>query len=147
MDLASEFWQIKIHADSKEKTAFITPQGLFEFQVMPFGLTNAPAVFQRLMEQVLMGLNPEEGPDFVSVYIDDILIYSETLEDHLQHLERVIERLEVAGLKLKPCKCHFMKQEVEYLGHLITPTGLRPNPNTISSVREFPVPKDVKGVQ
>ena len=70
---------------------------------MPFGLTNAPAVFQRLMQQVLMGLNPEEGLDFVSVYIDDILIFSETLEDHLQHLERVIERLEVAGLKLKPC--------------------------------------------
>ena len=72
-----------------------------------FGLTNAPAVFQRLMQQVLMGLNPEEGPDFVSVYIDDILIFSETLEDHLQHLECVIERLEVAGLKLKLCKLIF----------------------------------------
>jgi len=89
-------------------------------------------------------MNPEEGPNFVSVYIDDILIFSETLEDHLQHLEGVIEWLEVARLKLKPCKWYFMKQEVEYLGHLITPTGLRPNPNTVSSVR-VPCPKGCEG--
>ena len=131
LDLASGFWQIKLHAESREKTAFITPQGLFEFQVMPFGLTNAPAVFQRLMQQVLMGLNPPEGPDFVSVHIDDILIYSETLEDHLEHLKCVIERLMTSGLKLKPMKCHFVRQEVEYLGHIITPTGLKPNPKTV----------------
>ena len=143
----SGFWQIKLHAESREKTAFITPQGLFEFQVMPFGLTNAPAVFQRLMQQVLMGLNPPEGPDFVSVYIDDILIYLETLEDHLEHLKCVIERLMTSGLKLNPTKCHFVRQEVEYLGHIITPTGLKPNPKTVSSVKEFTVPQDVKGVQ
>ena len=69
-----------MHPDSKEKTAFATPQGLFEFQVMPFGLMNSPAVFQRLMQQVLAGLNPAEGPEFVSVYIDDILIFSANLE-------------------------------------------------------------------
>ena len=76
LDLASGFWQIKVHPKSQEKTAFVTPQGLFEFNVMPFGLTNVPSVFQRLMEQVLMGLNPESGPSFVSAYIDDILVYS-----------------------------------------------------------------------
>ena len=71
-----------MHPQSQEKTAVITLQGLYEFRVMPFGLTNAPAVFQRLMQQALTGLNPEEGSDFVSVYIDDILIFSRTLKDH-----------------------------------------------------------------
>ena len=75
LDLASGFWQIRVHPNSQEKTAFVTPQGLFEFRVMPFGLCNAPSVFQRLMQRVLMGLNPAEGPDFVSVYIDDVLVF------------------------------------------------------------------------
>ena len=76
LDLASGYWQIRVHQDSVPKTAFITPQGLFEFRVMPFGLTNAPSIFQRLMQHVLAGLNPTKGPDFVSVYIDDVLIFS-----------------------------------------------------------------------
>ena len=108
LDLASGYWQIRMHPDSVEKTAFITPQGLHEFRVMPFGLTNAPGVFQRLMEKVLAGLNPEEGPDYVVVYIDDILVFSRTLEDHLEHLRRVMQRIRDAGLKLKPSKCHFI---------------------------------------
>ena len=100
LDLASGYWQIRMHPDSVEKTAFITPQGLFQFQVMPFGLTNAPSVFQRLMERVLAGLNPEDGPDFVSVYINNVLVFSCTLEEHLQHLRQVIQRISAAGLKL-----------------------------------------------
>ena len=91
LDLAAGFWQIRIHWKSMEKTAFATPQGLFEFRVMPFGLTNAPSVFQRLMQKVLMGLNPESGPDFVSVYIDDILVFSSSLEEHIHHLQFVLE--------------------------------------------------------
>ena len=83
LDLANGYWQIRVDADSQEKTAFIVPQGLFEFRVMPFGLSNAPAVFQRLMQRVLMGLNPVDDQAFVSVYIDDILIFSSTLEEHL----------------------------------------------------------------
>ena len=101
LDLAAGYWQVQVHPDSCEKTAFITHQGLYEFSVMPFGLKNAPAVFQRLMQRVLMGLNPEEGPSFVSVYLDDVIVYSETLEDHLKHLQRVMERFMKAGLKLK----------------------------------------------
>ena len=83
VDLASGYWQIRMSEESKEKTVFVTPQGLFEFCVMPFGLTNAPSVFQRLMTRVLMGLNPTNGPDFVTVYIDDVLIFSKSLEEHL----------------------------------------------------------------
>ena len=105
LDLASGYWQVQMHPGSAEKTAFITHQGLFEFNVMPFGLRNAPAVFQRLMQRVLAGLNPEDGPDFVSVYLDDVLVFSETLEEHLRHLSLVINRILSAGLKLRPSKC------------------------------------------
>ena len=144
LDLASGYWQIRVHRHSVPKTAFISPQGLFEYRVMPFGLTNAPSVFQRLMQRVLMGLNPTDGPEFVSVYIDDVLVFSRTLEDHLVHLRKVIERLEEAGLKLKPSKCQFIRKEVQYLGHLITPLGLMTNPRLVSAVSAFPVPRNVR---
>ena len=147
LDLASGYWQIRLSPSSREKTAFSVPQGLFEFQVMPFGLTNAPAVFQRLMERVLAGLNPEQGPDFVEVYIDDVLVFSPTLTDHLHHLRQVFDRIREAGLKLKPTKCRFVAPEVEYLGHVLTPEGLKTNPATVSAVREFPVPTNVKEVR
>ena len=101
---ASGYWQIRVEPNSVERTAFIASQGLFEFRVMPFGLMNAPSVFQRLMTCMLMGLNPEGGPDFVSVYIENVLVFSQTLENHIEHLKLVIVRLQEAGLKLKPSK-------------------------------------------
>ncbi len=120
---------------AREKTAFVTQQGLFEFGVMPFGLTNAPTVVQWLMQKVVKGLNLEAGPNFVGVYIDDILAFSQTMKEHLDHLQRVLERLTEAGLKQKPSKC---------LGHVITPEGLKPN---TKQVEEFPVPKSVTQVR
>ena len=138
LDLASGYWQIKVRANSQEKTAFATHQGLFEFKVMPFGVMNAPAVFQWLMQRVLSGLQ------FVSVYLDDIIVYSETLEDHVSHLRIMFERLRTAGLKLNPTKCKFVCDEVEYLGHLITPAGLKPSERNLIAVREFPVPTNLK---
>ena len=78
LDMAAGYWQIPVHLESREKTAFVTHRGLYEFMVMLFGLRNAPAAFQRLVEQILRGLNPEEGPDFVAAYIDDVLIFSQT---------------------------------------------------------------------
>ena len=118
LDLASGYWQIKVHANSQKKTAFVTHQGLFEFRVMPFGVMNVPAVFQRLMQRVLSGLR------FVSVYLDDVIVYSAMLEEHVSHLRIVFERLRTAGLKLKPTKCKFVCDKVEHLGHVITPAGL-----------------------
>ena len=103
LDLASGFWQVEADKASQEKTAFITHHGLFEFDKMPFGLTNVPATFQRLMETVLAGLIRK----ICFVYLDDILIIGKTFEDHLENVARVLDRLQEAGLKLKPSKCNF----------------------------------------
>ena len=110
---------------------------------MPFGLTNAPAVFQRLMHQVISTLNLMEGPSFVSVYIDDLLVYSRTLDDHLRHLSRVMDRLREVNLKLQPAKCYFCWQTVEFLGHVLTPQSLLPNPKHVMVVQDFPTPCNV----
>ena len=147
LDLAAGYWQVQVHSDSCEKTAFITHQGLYEFSVMPFGLKNALAVFQRLMQRVLMGLNPDEGPSFVSVYLDDVIVFSETLEDHLEHLRKVMERFVKPELKLKPSKCHFVCERVEYLGHIITPQGTKPNSDRVAAVQGYPVLASVKQVK
>ena len=144
LDLAAGYWQIKVHQDSIPKTVFITPQGLYEFQVMPFGLTNAPSAFQRLMSQVLSTLNPPNGQSFFSVYIDDVIIYSKTMSDHLNHLKQVLERLRQSGLKLKLSKCSFVCKEVEFLGHRITPEGLQTTPRLVSAVQDFPRPTSSK---
>ncbi len=99
------------------------------------------------MQQVMIGVNPEEGSDFVAVNLDDVLVFSRTLENHLQHLQFVMDRLMEAGLKLKPSKCYFVCKEVKYLGHLITPAGVKPNPERVAAVREFPVLQTVKEVR
>ena len=147
LDLASGYWQIRVAPSSREKTAFVTPHGLLQFRVMPFGLTNAPAVFQRLMQSVLMGLNPVDGNQFVSVYIDDVLVYSRTLPEHLEHLQLVIQRIQQASLKLKPSKCSFVREEVEFLGHVLTPEGLKTNPRIVEAVKEYRQPQNVKEIR
>ena len=147
LDLASGYWQIRVDDASREKTAFSTHRGLFEFRVMPFGLTNAPAVFQRLMQLVLCGLNAEEGPGFVDVYIDDILVFSRTIEDHVAHLRQVFARIRAANLKLKPLKCHFLRRSIDYLGHVITPQGLQPNSKQVAAVQDFPAPENASQVR
>jgi hypothetical protein len=103
LDLASGYWQIELEEKDKPKTAFITPEGLFEFNVMPFGLTNAPATFQRTMNTILSGLTWLN----CLVYLDDIIIFSHSFEQHIKNIEEVFERLCQAGLKLKLSKCHF----------------------------------------
>ena len=144
LDLAAGYWQIRVHEDSQEKTAFITQHGLYEFRVMPFGVMNAPAVFQRLMQKVLEGLQSDNGKEFASVYLDDVIVFSETLQDHVNHLRAVCNRLRNAGLKLNPKKCKFVCEEVEYLGHLVTPSGLKPNDRNLDAVKHFPTPTTIK---
>ena len=114
---------------------------------MPFGVTNAPAVFQCLMQQVLTGLQSESGTEFVSVYLDDVIVFSETLADHIKHLKAVFNHLREAGLMLNPKKCRIVCDEVEYLGHVVTPHGLSPNNHNLDAVRNFPPPTTLKQFQ
>ena len=144
LDLAASYRQIKVHPDSQEKTAFTTHQGLYKFSVMPFGLRNAPATFQQTMQEVLRGLNPKKGPDLVLVYTDDVLIFSQNLEEHVEHIQQVLHRIADCGLKLKPSKCHFAWREVEFLGHLLTAEGLKPNAAWVEAVAFYPVPANVR---
>ena len=102
---------------------------------------------QRFMQQVLMGLTPEDGNNFVTAYINGILIFLPSLHNHLQHLHKVIDRLQEVNLKLKPMKCKLMRESVDYLGHVITATGLRTNPRLADAVREFPRPENVHDVR
>ena len=115
LDLASGYWQVAMDDDSREKTAFVTHSGLYEFLVMPFGLCNAPATFQRLMEVVLDGLVRKK----CLVYIDDILVVGETFEEHLENLCLVLARFRQAGLRLK-LKCHLVQTEVGYLSYVVS---------------------------
>eukprot|EP00731_Ephydatia_muelleri_P006855 Em0003g1103a len=116
LDLASGYWQVEIEEDDKEKTAFSTEKGHFEFNVMPFGLTNAPATFQRLMECILAGLTGEQ----CLIYIDDIIVFSASFPEHLEWLTNVFLKLQDAGLKLKTEKCKFVQKAVKYLGHVVS---------------------------
>ena len=142
LDLASGYWQIAMEKKSQPKTAFATYDGLYEFTKMPFGLTNAPATFQRVMQLVVAGLD-----GFCSVYLDDIVVFSRDINEHLEHLGQIFERLRQAGFKLRPKKCFFGKKEVRYLGHVISASGIATDGGKTRAVKEFPVPKNVKDLR
>ncbi|MCP3663135.1 MAG: DDE-type integrase/transposase/recombinase, partial [Gammaproteobacteria bacterium] len=143
LDLASGYWQIELDEKDREKTAFVCSAGLFEFNVLPFGLASAPAAFQRLMETTLAGLQWKS----VLIYIDDLIVYSETIEQHLKDLEEVFIRLKKAKLKLKPKKCEFGKAEVGFLGHVISAEGVKPDPAKLSAVKSYKVPSNVTEIR
>ena len=143
LDLASGYWQVEVEPQDREKTAFCTPEGLYEFKVMPFGLCNAPATFQRLMDRVLSGLQWRD----CLVYRDDVIVVGKTFEDHLQHLKDVFHRLRLAGLKLQPPKCAFCKERVEFLGHIVSATGVAVDPDKTEKVAQWPIPVDRREVQ
>ncbi len=143
LDLFSGYWQVEMNESSKEYTAFTTYDGLYQFKVLPFGLCNAPSTFQRLMESVLRGLNWK----ICLIYIDDIIIFSKSFEEHLAHIDLVFARLRAANIKLKASKCHFAYPQVTYLGHIVSRHGIQPDPDKVSAVREFPIPKKVKDVR
>lgn len=139
LDLASGYWQVEMDPGSREKSAFVTHRGLYEFNVMPFGLCNAPSTFQRLMEFVLTGLQWCT----CLIYLDDVIIFSKTFDEHLERLQEVFQRLRSAGLKLKPQKCKFMQAEVNYLGHVISSDGVLTDPSKTDEVLEWPIPGNV----
>ena len=132
-----------LDADAQEKSAFATRSGLWKWKVLPFGLTSAPATFQRLMEQVLRGLHWKT----VLLYLDDVIVISPDFTSHLQRLEEVLQRLQSAGLKLKPQKCELLQTEVRYLGHIVSAEGIATDPEKIEAIEHWPPPTDVKQLQ
>lgn len=135
MDLSRGYWQVPVSEEDQHKTSFTTPYGLFQFKVMPFGLQGAPATFQRMMDIVLDGL------DFAAAYLDDVVIHSQTWDEHLQHISIVLQRLSNADLTIKPKKCQFGMSTCMYLGHVVGSGVVRPDSSKVRAVETFSVPK------
>ena len=143
LGLNSGYWQVETDPTDREKTAFTSRRGLFEFTVMPFGLCNAPATFERLMETILAGLHWE----VCLIYLDDVIVTGKSFEDMVRNLGKVFERFQQAGLKLKPRKCKLFSKEVEFLGHIISESGIKTDPNKTKCVETWPTPKNVREVR
>ena len=141
IDLKSGYWQIPLHPNSRKYTAFSTPDGgQYQFKVMPFGLKNAPCTFQNLMREVL----GTYWRKFAIAYLDDIIIYSNTVEEHLVQLSLVLEKLEFYGLTCNQKKCYFGKKKLDYLGHVVTTEGNQPQPEHVRAILEASPPKNRK---
>ena len=141
LDLRSGYHHTALDKQSIKKTAFCTPFGKYEYLKVPFGLAQAPSCFQKLMNKVLKGLN------FAVAYLDDILIFSNTAEEHLKQIQIVIDRLKAAQLKLKKSKCSFFKKELYYLGHLLIIEGVKPQIEKVKAIHAMKPPVNPKGVR
>ncbi|UYV64922.1 K02A2.6-like [Cordylochernes scorpioides] len=138
LDLKSGYWQVGMHPEDKEKTAFSTGIGLYQFTVMPFGLCNAPATFERLIELVLKGLTWKT----CLVYLDDIMVMGRTFEEHLRNLQEVFDRFRANNLALNPKKCQLFQKSVKFLGHIVSTEGIRTSDDKISAIKNWPEPRD-----
>lgn len=140
LDLKSGYYQVEMEEADKQKTAFVCPLGFWEFNRMPQGVTNAPSTFQRLMERCMGDLNRREA----LVFIDDLIIFSDTLEQHESRLLQVLNRLKEYGLKLSSEKCKFFQTSVRYLGHIVSQHGVETDPQKIEALQTWPVPRNLK---
>lgn len=144
LDLKDGYWQIPLAEDSRPVTAFTVPgRGLFQFKVMPFGLHSAPATFQRLLDTII---TPEYDPHAFA-YLDDIVVVSQTFDEHLKLLKEIFSKLREAGLKINPEKCHFCRKELKYLGHIVSNRGIQTDPEKVKAIQDFPRPKTLRQVR
>jgi hypothetical protein len=142
-DFLSGYWQIEMDELDKEKTGFITIYGLFEWNVMPMGLCNSPSTFQRAMDDLLRRFKWA----FCLVYIDDVIIYSKTEEDHLHHIDLFLNLIEENGFKMKAKKCQLFKEKLHFLGHVVSSNGIEPDPDKVQAIDALSPPKNIKDVQ
>ena len=144
LDLKSGYWQVELEEEAKPLTAFtMGTLGFWECEHMPFGLTNASATFQRLIESCLGELHL----NWCISYLDDIIVFSQTPEEHVHKLKAVFCKVKAAGLKLKPSKCDLFRKEIKYLGHVVSNEGVSTDPDKIKSVTEWPQPTTVTEVR
>ena len=142
INLCSGYYHIGLTRESRAKSAFVIPMGKWQFKRTLFGLSQAPAYFQLLINKVLMGCS-----SFAMGYLDDIIIFSKTEEEHLQHLEEIFVRLRKFGLKMKREKCSFFKKHIQYLGHLVLEKGFELLPEKLESICKMPAPRTAKDVK
>ncbi len=135
LDLTKGYWQVPLSDDAKPKTAFSTPSGHWQYRVLPFGLHGAPATFQRLMDVLLRPHQP-----YAAAYLDDVVVHSETWEDHLERLRRVLMELRRAGLTANPRKCHLALDEAKYLGFRVGRGLIKPQENKVAAILSAPRP-------
>ena len=140
MDLKSGYYQIEMEERDKQKTAFVSPLGFYEWNRMPQGITNAPSTFQRLMEKCMGDIHLREA----LVFLDDIIVFSSSLEEHEARLLNVLNRLREHGLKLSPEKCQFFQTSVRYLGHIVSRDGIKTDPEKVKALKTWPMPKTLK---
>ena len=144
LDLKSGYWQVELEEEAKPLTTFtMGPLGFWECEHMPCGLTNAPATFQRLTESCLGELHL----NWCIIYLDDIIVFCQTPEEHVHSLRAVFNKLKASSLKLKPSKCDFFKKEIKYLGHVVSKEGVSTDPDKIKSITEWPQPTTVTEVR
>lgn len=143
LDASKGYLQVRMDARDRSKTAFTSHRGLFEFTRMPFGLCNGPATFQRLMDRVL----GEAKWSYCMCYLDDIVIYSRTFEEHLAHVADVLERVRAAGMTLNPAKAQLAQTRVQLLGFTLGEGSIEPDREKLRAILDFPAPKDVRGLR
>ncbi|KAJ8651447.1 hypothetical protein O0I10_013001 [Lichtheimia ornata] len=143
LDAASGYWQIRMTKEASERSGFVCPFGTFTWNVMSFGLTSAPSTFQRTMNTILQRFIGR----FVYCFIDDIIIYSRSMEEHQEHLRLVFEACDEANLRLKYSKCSFGQRSVEYLGHVVSDQGLAPTDRNVAKILAMPPPRNVEEVR
>ena len=141
LDLKNGYWQLPLDETSSYLTTFNTPFGRYRYTRLPFGLNSANEIFQKRMNQTFEGL-----PGVIILY-DDILLFADSVEEHNKRLKNVLQRCQKTGIKLNSQKCKFFCEEVKYIGHIITPTGIKPDPEKIMGISNMPRPTDKKAVQ
>lgn len=142
-DVTSSYHQIPVREQDIPKTAFITKYGLYEHCTMPMGMKNSSATFQRCMEAALQGLQWLT----CLIYLDDVVVFASSFDEHVERVDQVLDRVQKAGLKLKPDKCHLFEEKVHFLGHIISGEGVCPSPDNVAKILQFAVPKDVSQVR
>lgn len=143
VDMEDAYYHIPIHEKDRHKTGIITPFGSYQYNRLAFGLAGAPCTFTKVINNVLLGL----GETTCLIFMDDILIFSRTIEEHAERLQKVFERLRTASFTLNVAKCHFAQDQVEYLGHTIGRTGSKPSEDKVKAIRTYPRPRNIREVR